>query len=190
MAKEAWAPTRKKGESDTSYKKKYYSAQREHAEETGDQKTVDKIYSKAGKQSHLVDSNATDKAALGTFASVMGTRGLGRIAGAAKGAKAIGETKAIGVGKSSLRSGASKAVGSRKPLPGGKGMAREAESPTAMKNVTPKAKGRVSGVLKRGKTESYHTRPKGSVKVSPKSASVGKKGEGYVKEIKKGKKNG
>jgi hypothetical protein len=74
MAKEAWAPSKKQGEDESDYKKRYYSAQREHAEETGDQATTDKIYKKLGKQSHSVDSNAVDKAALGTVASVMASR--------------------------------------------------------------------------------------------------------------------
>lgn len=56
MAQPSWAPKRKKGESAASYKKRFYSAQRVHAEETGDQATVDKIYKKAGKKSHSVDA--------------------------------------------------------------------------------------------------------------------------------------
>jgi hypothetical protein len=79
VATPGWAPKRKKGESESRYKERYYSAQREHAEETGDQATVDKIYAKAGKKSHSVDSNATDKIALGTVATLAGG-GRGRAA--------------------------------------------------------------------------------------------------------------
>lgn len=188
MAREAWAPQEKKGESKGDYQKRYYRAQRVNAEETGDQKTTDKIYSKLGKKSHSVDSNATDKAILGTVAA--GSLGkLGKLAKIGKGAMALGEGKqsgkALGAGRQALGKAHSTSIGAKKQLTGGKGMAREAESPTSMKNVTPK--GRTSGVLKKGKTESYHTKSGKSVRPSAKSASIGKKGEGVVKEIKKKK---
>ena len=69
----------KKGESKSAAserKKKYYSFQREHAEETGDQATVDKIYGKLGKKSHSVDANKVDKMALATLP--FGAAGIGR----------------------------------------------------------------------------------------------------------------
>jgi hypothetical protein len=221
VAREAWAPQEKKGESKGDYQKRYYKAQRVHAEETGDQKTTDKIYSKLGKKSHSVDSNATDKAILGTVAT--GSLGkLGALAKLGKGAKAIGETKALGAGRQALGKARPASIGAKKALTGGRGMAREAESPTSMKNVTPKRlpsttvkggvprhladqaravaknknyatagkaapRGRTSGVIKRGKTESYHTKSGKSMRPSAKSASIGKKGEGVVKEVKKKK---
>ena len=102
MAKESWAPSKKKGEKDGDYKKRYYSAQRTHAEETGDQATTDKIYSKMGKKSHSVDSNKTDKMALGTVAALAGRRlpMAGRV-----GSEAAGGIKALASGARKALSG-------------------------------------------------------------------------------------
>ncbi len=108
----------------TKRRAKFYHEQRVRAEETGDQKTTDKIYSKLGKKSHSVDANATDKAILGTVASTMGLRGLGKIGGAMRGAKAassVGESAGASVG--------------RKALTGGVGRTATKVNPS-MKNVT------------------------------------------------------
>jgi hypothetical protein len=62
----------KKGESSSEKsdrQKKYYSFQRKHAEETGDQKTVDKIYGKMGKPSRNVDADAVNKEIIGQVAN-------------------------------------------------------------------------------------------------------------------------
>jgi hypothetical protein len=51
MSRPSWAPPRKEGESEKSYQKRYYTAQRVHAEKTGDTATTDKIKSKLPKTS-------------------------------------------------------------------------------------------------------------------------------------------
>lgn len=67
----------------------YYKLQREHAEESGDQATTDKIYSKLGKKSHNVDSSRGDKAILGAApflpeaAAGLGEMGAARLAAGA-----------------------------------------------------------------------------------------------------------
>lgn len=70
-------------------KSAFYKLQREHAEESGDQATTDKIYAKLGKKSHNVDSDRGNKAILKGVAEGAALGGLGRFAefGAA-GAKA------------------------------------------------------------------------------------------------------
>jgi hypothetical protein len=123
----------KKGETASGKKarqQEFYKRQREHAEETGDQKTTDKIYSKMGKKSHSVDSDKVNKAALGGVAAVMGTRGLGRIAGAGRAAKAARAAGGAKTGQKSLGEGvqhlgkarpvAQKALGSGRSSLGGK----------------------------------------------------------------------
>lgn len=75
-----------KGNKDAT-KKAFYRLQREKAEESGDQKTTDKIYSKMGKQSHDVDSSRLDKAILGGVA----TGAAIPEAGAMKGASMLGK---------------------------------------------------------------------------------------------------
>lgn len=86
--------------------KKFYTFQREHAEETGDQKTVDKIYGKLGKKSRNVDADSVNKKALayGPALAAGGALGIGRAlagraaAGAmAKNALSSGQ-KALGPG--------------------------------------------------------------------------------------------
>lgn len=69
----------KKGESKQARAKRqksYYSYQREHAEETGDQSTVDRIYAKLGQSSHNVNANQTDQMALGAVPAMAGLPGL------------------------------------------------------------------------------------------------------------------
>lgn len=69
----------------------YYKLQREHAEESGDQATTDKIYSKLGKKSHNVDSTRGDKAILGAAPFIPeALAGLGEMA-AARGALGVGK---------------------------------------------------------------------------------------------------
>jgi hypothetical protein len=71
-------------------KQAYYKLQREHAEESGDQATTDKIYSKLGKKSHNVDSARGDKAILGAAPFIPeAISGLGEMA-AARGVRALG----------------------------------------------------------------------------------------------------
>lgn len=92
----------------TKRRAKFYTAQRVKAEETGDQKTTDKIYSKLGKKSHSVDADAVNKGILGGVASTMGLRGLGKIGGAmrgAKGASAVGESAGASAGQKALTGG-------------------------------------------------------------------------------------
>lgn len=72
-------------------KSAYYKLQREHAEESGDQSTTDKIYSKLGKKSHNVDSSRGDKAILGVAPFIPeAAAGLGEMA-AARGAAGLGK---------------------------------------------------------------------------------------------------
>lgn len=69
----------------------YYKLQREHAEESGDQATTDKIYAKLGKKSHNVDSSRGDKAILGMAPFLPeAAAGLGEMA-AARGAASLGK---------------------------------------------------------------------------------------------------
>lgn len=105
MAQPGWAPKKKQGEAKGDYQKRFYSAQREHAEETGDQATTDKIYKKLGKPSHSVDADAVNKKALayGPALAAGGAVGLGRLGA---GAAASAATKAL------ARGGAQKALGS------------------------------------------------------------------------------
>jgi len=64
-------------------KSAFYRLQREHAEESGDQKTTDKIYGKLGKKSHNVDSSRGDKAILGAAPFLPeAAAGLGEMAAA------------------------------------------------------------------------------------------------------------
>ena len=64
-------------------KSAFYRLQREHAEESGDQKTTDKIYGKLGKKSHNVDSSRGDKAILGAAPFLPeAVAGLGEMAAA------------------------------------------------------------------------------------------------------------
>lgn len=110
----------KKGESKSAAserKKKYYSFQREHAEETGDQATVDKIYGKLGKKSHSVDANKVDKMALATLP--FGAAGIGR-AMMGRGAQAgtsLALRAASGGGKMATQ-GARRVAGGAKAMPG------------------------------------------------------------------------
>src|SRR3981081_2410375 len=92
----------------TKRRAKFYHDQRTRAEETGDQKTTDRIYKKLGKKSHSVDANATDKAFLGAVASTMGTRGLGKIGGAmrtGRAAASLGESAGASSGPKALTGG-------------------------------------------------------------------------------------
>lgn len=62
--------------------KKYYSAQRESAQERGDQGTVNKIYGKLGRQAPNVDTERGNKAILAAVPAVAGGGvGLSRILG-------------------------------------------------------------------------------------------------------------
>lgn len=61
-------------------KAEFYKRQREDAEETGDQKTTDKIYGKLKKKSHSVDTNQVDRAILGTVATGSALRGATTLA--------------------------------------------------------------------------------------------------------------
>lgn len=102
----------------TKRRAKFYHDQRTRAEETGDQKTTDKIYSKLGKKSHSVDANASDKAILGTVASTMGLRGLGKIGSAARtgrGAASVGESAGSSVGRKALTGGVGRVASKVKP---------------------------------------------------------------------------
>jgi hypothetical protein len=64
-------------------KSAFYRLQREHAEESGDQKTTDKIYGKLGRKSHNVDSSRGDKAILGAAPFLPeAAAGLGEMAAA------------------------------------------------------------------------------------------------------------
>jgi hypothetical protein len=98
----------KKGETASEKKArqvKYYRQQRVNAEETGDQKTVDKIYSKAGKKSHSVDADAVNKGILATVAtgSLGKLGGLARLGRGAKAASAASKgSKALGAGAQDL----------------------------------------------------------------------------------------
>jgi hypothetical protein len=75
-------------------KQAYYKLQREHAEESGDQATTDKIYSKLGKKSHNVDSARGDKAILGVAPFIPeAAAGIGEMA-AARGIRALGSKAA------------------------------------------------------------------------------------------------
>jgi hypothetical protein len=98
----------KKGETASEKKSrqiKYYRQQRVNAEETGDQKTVDKIYSKVGKKSHSVDADAVNKGILTTVAtgSLGKLGGLARLGRGAKAASAASKGgKALGAGVQDL----------------------------------------------------------------------------------------
>jgi hypothetical protein len=82
-------------------KSAFYRLQREHAEESGDQKTTDKIYGKLGKKSHNVDSSRGDKAILGAAPFLPeAAAGLGEMA-AARAAGGLAR-KALGKGGTAL----------------------------------------------------------------------------------------
>lgn len=183
------APKGETADAKSARQKKFYSQQRVNAEETGDQKTTDKIYSKMGKKSHSVDADAGNKAILGAVATgslgKLGALGkLGRGAKAVSSAKSSGSSKALGAGVQDL--GKVKAPGLKRSLSGtvarlsgspqkalgpgkaalGKGRAVEAESPTKL--VT----GRTSGVLKtKSGGTSVHTKTAAS-KARPASKKV------------------
>jgi hypothetical protein len=150
--KEAWAPRRKAGEARGAYLKRFYSAQRENAEETGDQATVNKIYGKLGRKSLVgarrgdnsldVDANKTDKMALAAVPAIAagGRLGLGMMArGGARAAASEGATGARAI--------ASK--GAQKALPSGVRTATRVAKPAA-KAGTRKLPGQVNRLPARG----------------------------------------
>lgn len=141
----------------TARKAAYYKLQREDAEETSDQKTTDKIYSKMNKKSHNVDTAKGDKAILATAPFLASGGAEGKVL--EKGAEALGSGLRAAVPK--FVEGAAK-VGSKLKgmLPGGSktkalsGSARKAlprSAAPAMKNVTPKNAVK-EAVKKRGAT--------------------------------------
>lgn len=90
----------------------YYKLQREHAEESGDQATTDKIYSKLGKKSHNVDSSRGDKAILGVAPFLPeAAAGLGEMA-AARGVAKLGSKliPRLGKGAEASEAGASRSL--------------------------------------------------------------------------------
>lgn len=181
MAQPSWAPKRKAGESEGSYKKRFYSMQREHAEETGDQATTDKIYKKLGRKSHSVDADAVNKGILG---AVAGSAGIGKLGGLARLGKLGSAAREAKVGKA-LGAGVQD-LGKARPVQGMKALPRAQKMLTGGKDAAKAAgpKGRVSGVVKGkgGKTTfATKTRTKPSVKSGSRSA-------GNMK-YKKGKKN-
>lgn len=125
----------KKGENASqkeARQKKFYSYQREHAEETGDQATTDKIYKKLGKKSHSVDADAVNKGILGGVASTFGLGGLGRfgkVAGAAgKAMRGMRAARTVGRGAQEYEPKMARRLGTssgpkpgQKALTGGKG---------------------------------------------------------------------
>jgi hypothetical protein len=186
MAQPSWAPKRKAGESEGSYKKRFYSMQREHAEETGDQATTDKIYKKLGRKSHSVDADAVNKGILG---AVAGSAGIGKLGSAARGAK-VG--KALGAGVQDL--GKARPVQGTKALPRAQKMLPAPKKMLSAGKSEAKAsapKGRVSGVVKgKGGKTTFATKTR--TKPSVKSGSYFKQSTGKgVKSsyVKKGKKN-
>jgi hypothetical protein len=93
-------------------KSAFYRLQREHAEESGDQKTTDKIYGKLGKKSHNVDSSRGDKAILGAAPFLPeAAAGLGEMA-AARAAGGLAR-KALGGASKALTSGKTAGVAKR-----------------------------------------------------------------------------
>jgi hypothetical protein len=85
--------------------KKYYTAQRESAQERGDQGTVDKIYGKLGKKAPNVDADRGNKAILAAApALASGGAGLARLLGR-RAAGAAGSALATGASKLASKAG-------------------------------------------------------------------------------------
>lgn len=129
MAQPSWTPKRQKGESESSFKKRFYTAQRQDAEKRGRagsdtaQAEVRKIYGKLGRKAPEAASGGgtdrVDNAALGLVTALAGGRtakvGIDAAEGAAKG---IGSALARRGGQQAAKKGtqlAERAVARAKP---------------------------------------------------------------------------
>jgi hypothetical protein len=125
----------------TARQKKYYSSQRESAQERGDQGTVDKIYGKLGKKAPNVDSDRGNKALLaGIPAAATGGLGLARMLGTGA-AKAAGSALVAGGSKLASKAGS---VAAKDVKQGASGASRALGG--AKKAISGEAKKAITGV--------------------------------------------